>query len=315
MHSTGTPPTPERPVGVDTPMLVSEHENEHDEAIHEHIVEHVTRALHREDSGIWSGSDEEEGEEEREEGEGEDGEEGNSDEEEEKEDDEQAEEEEGGVKIEKSETVTIKMSGDNLYMGTGENSSSDEDASSDASRRRTDNEDNEHDATGEDSSAETPSAFASEEETAADPEEGDERGIPIQDSAPPSRRNRETAPSVMMRSINRTVATTMPNPPTRSLTSTAPALPMILQPTEPEDMQVKLPKDRHIADSDLEWMYLAPLDGAKRTVKYICANLGNSGLEEHETEVSFGEPMRCKTCACRVLWKKRTERMVQFEAR
>jgi DNA-directed RNA polymerase subunit RPC12/RpoP len=298
-------------VGVDTPAL--EHDNEHDEAIHEHIVEHVTRALHREDSGIWSGSDEEEAEEEEAEEGNENEREGNSDEEVE---DEQ-EEEDGGVKIDKNETVTIEMSGDNLYMGTDGHSSSDEDAASEASSMHKGDVDDEHDdAAGEASSAGTPSAFASEEETAADAEEEeDEGGIPISDSAPPSRRNRETAPSVIIRSINRTAATTMPNPPTRSLTSTAPALPMILQPSESEDVQVKLPKDRHIADSDLEWMYLAPLDGAKRTVKYVCANLGNSGLEEHETEVSFGEPMRCKTCACRVLWKKRTERMVQFEAR
>jgi hypothetical protein len=64
IQSTGTAPTPDRPVGVDTPTVNSE--QEHDDAIHEDIVEHVTRALHREDSGIWSGSDDEHDEEDEE---------------------------------------------------------------------------------------------------------------------------------------------------------------------------------------------------------------------------------------------------------
>ncbi|KAJ3359413.1 hypothetical protein AMAG_04572 [Allomyces macrogynus ATCC 38327] len=42
---------------------------------------------------------------------------------------------------------------------------------------------------------------------------------------------------------------------------------------------------------------------------YLCAACGE------ETELKPKEPVRCKTCGHRVLYKKRTSRMVQFEAR
>ncbi|KAF2005475.1 hypothetical protein P154DRAFT_424457 [Amniculicola lignicola CBS 123094] len=36
---------------------------------------------------------------------------------------------------------------------------------------------------------------------------------------------------------------------------------------------------------------------------------------EEVSKIREGEPMRCKTCGSRVLYKMRTKRMVQFEAR
>ncbi|KNE71536.1 hypothetical protein AMAG_15750 [Allomyces macrogynus ATCC 38327] len=42
---------------------------------------------------------------------------------------------------------------------------------------------------------------------------------------------------------------------------------------------------------------------------YLCAACGE------ETELKPKEPVRCKSCGHRVLYKKRTSRMVQFEAR
>ncbi|KAI8874076.1 hypothetical protein GQ42DRAFT_160105 [Ramicandelaber brevisporus] len=44
-------------------------------------------------------------------------------------------------------------------------------------------------------------------------------------------------------------------------------------------------------------------------IQYICADCGA------ETEIRPREPIRCRDCGYRVLYKKRTRRMVQFEAR
>ncbi|KAJ1964106.1 DNA-directed RNA polymerase core subunit rpc10 [Dispira parvispora] len=42
---------------------------------------------------------------------------------------------------------------------------------------------------------------------------------------------------------------------------------------------------------------------------YLCADCGE------DNEIKPKEPIRCRTCGHRVLYKKRTARMVQFEAR
>ena len=42
---------------------------------------------------------------------------------------------------------------------------------------------------------------------------------------------------------------------------------------------------------------------------YIC---GNCGLQNR---VKAGEPIQCRECGYRILYKKRTKRVVQFEAR
>ncbi|ORX99248.1 RNA polymerase small Zn-binding subunit [Basidiobolus meristosporus CBS 931.73] len=42
---------------------------------------------------------------------------------------------------------------------------------------------------------------------------------------------------------------------------------------------------------------------------YVCAECG------HDNEIKRKEPIRCRDCGHRVLYKKRTTRMVQFEAR
>ncbi|CAN6665565.1 DNA-directed RNA polymerases I, II, and III subunit RPABC4 [Trichomonascus vanleenenianus] len=44
-------------------------------------------------------------------------------------------------------------------------------------------------------------------------------------------------------------------------------------------------------------------------VKYMCATCAS------EVVLGKSDPVRCKECGHRVLYKKRTERMVQFEAR
>ncbi|KAH3687254.1 hypothetical protein WICPIJ_001770 [Wickerhamomyces pijperi] len=64
----------------------------------------------------------------------------------------------------------------------------------------------------------------------------------------------------------------------------------------------EIPKDNSAA--------AAGLSGAKSsTVKYICANCA--------AKVSLGrqDAIRCSDCGHRVLYKARTRRMVQFEAR
>lgn len=42
---------------------------------------------------------------------------------------------------------------------------------------------------------------------------------------------------------------------------------------------------------------------------YICGSCGN------ETELGAKDAIRCRECGYRILYKKRTSRMVQFEAR
>ena len=42
---------------------------------------------------------------------------------------------------------------------------------------------------------------------------------------------------------------------------------------------------------------------------YIC---GNCGVQNR---VKAGEPIQCRECGYRILYKKRTKRVVQFEAR
>ncbi|KAI9722305.1 MAG: hypothetical protein M1812_001777 [Candelaria pacifica] len=44
-------------------------------------------------------------------------------------------------------------------------------------------------------------------------------------------------------------------------------------------------------------------------VKYLCGDCNS------KVEIKRGDPIRCKECGHRVLYKERTKRMVQFEAR
>ncbi|KAI9758512.1 MAG: DNA-directed RNA polymerase core subunit rpc10 [Lichina confinis] len=44
-------------------------------------------------------------------------------------------------------------------------------------------------------------------------------------------------------------------------------------------------------------------------VTYLC------GECQHKVALGRGDPIRCKDCGHRVLYKERTKRMVQFEAR
>ncbi|KIJ56561.1 hypothetical protein M422DRAFT_22721 [Sphaerobolus stellatus SS14] len=44
-------------------------------------------------------------------------------------------------------------------------------------------------------------------------------------------------------------------------------------------------------------------------MEYLCADCGA------KNEIKPREPIRCKECGHRIMYKKRTKRMVQFEAR
>ncbi|KAI0380556.1 DNA directed RNA polymerase [Hypomontagnella monticulosa] len=50
------------------------------------------------------------------------------------------------------------------------------------------------------------------------------------------------------------------------------------------------------------------MDGGA-TMHYICGDCGT------KFPLKRNDPIRCKECGCRVLFKERTKRMVQFEAR
>ncbi|KAH7887918.1 DNA-directed RNA polymerase I [Phlebopus sp. FC_14] len=47
----------------------------------------------------------------------------------------------------------------------------------------------------------------------------------------------------------------------------------------------------------------------RQDMEYICADCGA------RNEIKSREPIRCRECGHRIMYKKRTKRMVQFEAR
>ncbi|PVG04157.1 hypothetical protein CPB86DRAFT_771589 [Serendipita vermifera] len=47
----------------------------------------------------------------------------------------------------------------------------------------------------------------------------------------------------------------------------------------------------------------------RNDVQYLCADCGS------ENDIRPREPIRCKACGHRIMYKKRTSKMVQFEAR
>ncbi|KAJ3531986.1 hypothetical protein NMY22_g7928 [Coprinellus aureogranulatus] len=47
----------------------------------------------------------------------------------------------------------------------------------------------------------------------------------------------------------------------------------------------------------------------RQEMEYLCADCGV------KNEIRSREPIRCKECGHRIMYKKRTNRMVQFEAR
>ncbi|KAF2472256.1 uncharacterized protein BDR25DRAFT_284851 [Lindgomyces ingoldianus] len=50
-------------------------------------------------------------------------------------------------------------------------------------------------------------------------------------------------------------------------------------------------------------------DDRARSVEYLCGDCDST------VALKRGEPIRCRSCGHRVLYKQRTNRMVQFEAR
>lgn len=53
----------------------------------------------------------------------------------------------------------------------------------------------------------------------------------------------------------------------------------------------------------------ASFEDASRTVGYLCGDC------DAKVQLKRGDPIRCKECGYRVLYKERTNRMIQFEAR
>ncbi|ORY13713.1 DNA directed RNA polymerase [Clohesyomyces aquaticus] len=51
------------------------------------------------------------------------------------------------------------------------------------------------------------------------------------------------------------------------------------------------------------------VDNNSRSVEYLCGDC------DSVVALKRGEPIRCRNCGHRVLYKQRTNRMVQFEAR
>ncbi|KAF9649632.1 hypothetical protein BDM02DRAFT_3113465 [Thelephora ganbajun] len=49
--------------------------------------------------------------------------------------------------------------------------------------------------------------------------------------------------------------------------------------------------------------------GQRLEMEYLCADCGA------KNEIRPREPIRCRECGHRIMYKKRTKRMVQFEAR
>ncbi|KAI1820054.1 DNA directed RNA polymerase [Xylaria intraflava] len=52
-----------------------------------------------------------------------------------------------------------------------------------------------------------------------------------------------------------------------------------------------------------------PFDGEGASMNYICGDCG------YKFALRRSDTIRCKECGCRILYKERTKRMVQFEAR
>ncbi|KAK7061588.1 DNA-directed RNA polymerase I [Favolaschia claudopus] len=55
--------------------------------------------------------------------------------------------------------------------------------------------------------------------------------------------------------------------------------------------------------------YSVGLVAPKEAMDYNCADCGATN------EIKSREPIRCRECGHRIMYKKRTKRMVQFEAR
>ncbi|KAK7470838.1 DNA-directed RNA polymerase core subunit rpc10 [Stygiomarasmius scandens] len=51
------------------------------------------------------------------------------------------------------------------------------------------------------------------------------------------------------------------------------------------------------------------LQPQRQEMEYLCADCGA------KNEIKSREPIRCRECGHRIMYKKRTKRMVQFEAR
>jgi len=123
---------------------------------------------------------------------------------------------------------------------------------------------------------------------------------------------------------------TAPVPPTRGLTATAPLPNSPLLPATFLSVPRNTVHSPPVPDSVpvVNTSLVAPIIESEQTryCWYQCAGLKDEGCGELN-RIRVGnhwggmvgwqpnEPVRCKVCGCRVLYKVRTKRMVQFEAR
>lgn len=71
-------------------------------------------------------------------------------------------------------------------------------------------------------------------------------------------------------------------------------------------------RDTFVPPSSVQGLAVAASGAAMykpTAARYICANCGSL------VSLAKGEPVRCKECGHRVLYKERTRRIIQFEAR
>ncbi|KAJ3744725.1 DNA-directed RNA polymerase I [Lentinula detonsa] len=52
-----------------------------------------------------------------------------------------------------------------------------------------------------------------------------------------------------------------------------------------------------------------PMQAPRQEMEYLCADCNA------KNEIRAREPIRCRECGHRIMYKRRTKRMVQFEAR
>lgn len=85
--------------------------------------------------------------------------------------------------------------------------------------------------------------------------------------------------------------------------------------SEDSNDEAETPKEEQTDRLLKELVLMAPGDPLK-SVRYSC---GGWDLQDNPcdniTELRNGEPIRCKFCGSRMLFKVRTDRLVQFEAR
>lgn len=93
------------------------------------------------------------------------------------------------------------------------------------------------------------------------------------------------------------------------------SLPRLVSRSHPSSLLLPLPGSIAVARAPSAPLFVAmqsafPIGGARGDgVYYICGDCGS------ETSLKTGDVIRCRECGYRILYKKRTKRVVQYEAR